>query len=125
MTIQQKLDALPNLNHQVAIGQQGRYCKCLEARLALAVELLERAEHALLQYKHRNTMMCADLSIALPRLKEGSLELIPRHNCARCGNLFREDQLTVEEGDEWECFACNERENTRERAVLAAQETKP
>lgn len=38
--------------------------------------------------------------------------------CARCGKILPCYQAVAEEGDEWECFACNERENARERAAL-------
>lgn len=41
----------------------------------------------------------------------------PMTKCARCGVEKRQTSLIPEEGDEWECFACWERENARERAA--------
>lgn len=38
--------------------------------------------------------------------------------CARCGKVLPVTEAIVEEGDEWECPPCNERENARERAEL-------
>lgn len=38
--------------------------------------------------------------------------------CARCGKNGWSDEFIIEEGDEWECPSCNERENARERAEL-------
>ena len=35
--------------------------------------------------------------------------------CARCGKVGLSSEFEVEEGDEWECRPCNERENARER----------
>ena len=78
MTIQQKLDALPNLNHQAAIGQQGHYCKCLEARLALYQEAvaayLEASSRIYVEDGHMQTdkrKALSDLRLVHERLKEG------------------------------------------------------
>lgn len=38
--------------------------------------------------------------------------------CARCRTILPCDEAVPEEGDEWECFPCNERENAREKAAL-------
>ena len=38
--------------------------------------------------------------------------------CARCGDRVLYADAVVEEGDEWECFPCNDRENERERLNL-------
>lgn len=38
--------------------------------------------------------------------------------CARCGASDCCLRMVIEEGDEWECRACNERENARERAEV-------
>lgn len=35
--------------------------------------------------------------------------------CARCGKLGCSYTMVIEEGDDWECRECNERENARER----------
>lgn len=35
--------------------------------------------------------------------------------CARCGKAGTSAEFVIEEGDEWECPACNARENARER----------
>lgn len=35
--------------------------------------------------------------------------------CARCGHQDCCLNMIMEEGDEWECPECNERENARER----------
>jgi hypothetical protein len=66
---------------------------------------------------------CKEDFRALAATRKDELDSIPRERCARCGDLFRYDQLVFEEGDELECFACNDRENARERAAL--QETTP
>ncbi len=34
--------------------------------------------------------------------------------CARCGKRGWDQEFIAEEGDEWECPTCNERENQRE-----------
>lgn len=34
--------------------------------------------------------------------------------CARCGGLFSINDMVAEEGDEWECFGCNERCNDKD-----------
>lgn len=55
-------------------------------------------------------------------------EASPRQTCARCGKEFRWHQMIPEEGNEWECYPCNDRENARERADAArrgSQEDKP
>lgn len=41
----------------------------------------------------------------------------PVSKCARCGVEERQTSLIPEEGNEWECFACWEWENARERAA--------
>lgn len=38
--------------------------------------------------------------------------------CARCGKVGLTIDMCIEEGDEWECPPCNERENARERAEI-------
>lgn len=38
--------------------------------------------------------------------------------CARCGTVLPCTEACAEEGDEWECQPCNERENARERREL-------
>lgn len=43
----------------------------------------------------------------------------PKQKCARCGEEFRWHLMVPEEGDEWECLPCNDRENERERALTA------
>jgi DNA-directed RNA polymerase subunit RPC12/RpoP len=40
--------------------------------------------------------------------------------CARCGQRGMSDEWILEEGDEWKCPPCNERENERERAEAEA-----
>lgn len=35
--------------------------------------------------------------------------------CARCGKKGCASNFVIEEGEEWECAACNEREDARER----------
>lgn len=40
-------------------------------------------------------------------------------SCARCGKDSLSCHMIVEEGNEWECWDCNERENTRERLLYA------
>lgn len=40
-----------------------------------------------------------------------------RVQCARCGITGTSETFIVEEGDEWECPPCNERENARERGA--------
>jgi len=37
--------------------------------------------------------------------------------CARCGKILSCNDAVAEEGDEWECFTCNDRENKREREL--------
>ena len=45
--------------------------------------------------------------------------------CARCGAVGSCMEFIAEEGDEWECRTCNERENERERnAAISAGEGK-
>ena len=39
-------------------------------------------------------------------------------SCARCGKIGSTAQFIIEEGDEWECPACNRRENHRERLAI-------
>lgn len=41
-----------------------------------------------------------------------------RYECARCRAKGCSNTLIAEEGDEWECAACNRRENERERQQL-------
>jgi hypothetical protein len=41
--------------------------------------------------------------------------------CARCGKVGLTCDMYIEEGDEWECPPCNDRENARERREI--QET--
>lgn len=68
-----------------------------------------------------------DLAALQERAERAEKELdeaSPRQKCARCGVEFRWHQMVAEEGDEWECYPCNDRENDRERAALAQpQET--
>jgi len=40
--------------------------------------------------------------------------------CARCGKVGLSSEFEVEEGDEWECRTCNDRENAREAAAIRA-----
>lgn len=47
---------------------------------------------------------CGDLDHSCQRVK-----------CARCGVEGLDKDFVIEEGDEWECPPCNERENARER----------
>jgi hypothetical protein len=53
---------------------------------------------------------------------DGSDDLPPMEpydvTCARCGKVLSCNDAVAEEGDEWECFPCNDRENARERAEL-------
>ena len=44
-------------------------------------------------------------------------ECDPEH-CARCGLRACTASLIAEEGDEWECAACNGREDEREQSSL-------
>ena len=43
---------------------------------------------------------------------------VVKRQCDRCGQMFREDQLIPEEGDEWECEQCWRRCNTQERDAI-------
>ncbi len=43
--------------------------------------------------------------------------------CARCGKVGPCTEFVAEEGDEWECKECNERENAREAAISAGETT--
>jgi hypothetical protein len=59
------------------------------------------------------------------QLEEARAELdeaSPFMQCARCGKPTRMHKLVAEEGDEWECFPCNDRENKRERELAALQQ---
>lgn len=38
--------------------------------------------------------------------------------CARCGKAGLSSEFIVEEGDEWECPPCYDRENAREAALI-------
>ena len=58
-----------------------------------------------------NDDLRAQITILQVELDEAS----PKRECDRCGGTFRMHQLVYEEGDELECFECNERENKRER----------
>lgn len=49
----------------------------------------------------------------------------PVSKCARCGVEERQTSLIPEEGNEWECFACWERENARERAAHMKNDALP
>ena len=40
--------------------------------------------------------------------------------CARCGKTGLSSEFIVEEGDEWECPPCYDREDAREAALIAA-----
>lgn len=48
-------------------------------------------------------------------MQEGWEPIVPwDETCARCGGLFSIDNMVAEEGDEWECFGCNERCNDKD-----------
>jgi hypothetical protein len=74
----------------------------------------------------------ADLAMKHRDEAEGKLEEVraeldeasPFMPCARCGLPTRLYKLVAEEGDEWECFPCNDRENIREQemAVLRTKQ---
>jgi hypothetical protein len=59
----------------------------------------------------------AELEAQLAKFRECFGDPAP---CARCKKLFEAYELVAEEGDEWECFVCNDRENARERFEHAA-----
>lgn len=48
----------------------------------------------------------------------------PMTKCARCGVEKRQTSLIPEEGDEWECFECWERENAREKAATMKESSR-
>lgn len=40
--------------------------------------------------------------------------------CDRCGKIVSCDEAVAEEGDEWECFPCNDRENAKALGKIAS-----
>lgn len=79
-------------------------------------DLIRRLAVAMLDYTEWDKSLGHDVSQALNRLQDELEEASPMTKCARCGKEFRQHLMVWEEGDEMECFACNKRENERERA---------
>ncbi len=50
----------------------------------------------------------------------GSFVMCFQVECARCGKAGCSNTHEIEEGDEWECPTCNERENQRERTAVTS-----
>lgn len=66
-----------------------------------------------------------EMQAEVERLRAELNEASPLTECARCKGQFRLHRMVPEEGNEWECWPCNERENERERAALADQPEQP
>ena len=67
---------------------------------------------------HRMMLERDRLKAENERLSRELEEASPLTECARCKQKFRLHNMVPEEGNEWECMPCNERENARERAAL-------